>query len=151
MSSELRERRIHITYYRNPHCFYFKFHDELFDDDLLQLETEIAKQANGVRKANLGRVFRPFVGFIVAAYIIYYGKWVRAKVVKLPTESHPNQFVVWAVDHGVFLTVPGQYISTLTMDLIRREVKGVVAQGSLFGLMPAKTVSVQIISLQPFP
>lgn len=138
---------IYITHFLNPYCFHFKFQNELFSEELHQLETTIAEQANRLRRAHVpgrSRQFKPRVGYTIAAYLLESGKWVRARVVDKQPVDGDSIYDLWAIDHGFLFRVSGHLICPLDQELYTRKVKGSVAQGSIFGLVPAREVSLAL-------
>lgn len=65
-------RDIHIIHFIDPHCFYFKFDDDLHDTQLQEIEDEISTYAR--KKVSEAEQFTPIEGEIVAAYQISWGK-----------------------------------------------------------------------------
>lgn len=147
MASEPLGRLIYITHFFNPNCFYFKLHDEFFNDDLHKLESEVAVYANRARKLSRSKLFTPLIDFTVAAYIIEAGKWVRAKINKLPSESNGSMYTALAIDHGIVIRVAPYFICSLPPDLIERRVCGSAMQGSVYRTVPASKVNIQSIYL----
>lgn len=127
---------IHINYFRDPHCFYFKFDDDLHDSELQRLEDQISKYAqNKVQHQTEPSTLQP--GDYVAAYEISWGKWVRAIV--RGDISKFNCLQLWAVDHGKLFRTANKNVVSLPQHLIDVEVKS-VHRGSLFGISPANLV-----------
>lgn len=125
-------RIIHIMNFINPHCFFFKFDDDLHDSQLQNLEDEISTFARS--KVNESIKYTPKKGDIVAAYEISWGKWIRAEV-----RINLNKFErcqLWAIDHGKHFQTAYKNIVQMPQHLIDREAKG-VHQGSIFGISPA--------------
>lgn len=127
---------IHISHFINPHCFYFKFDEDLQDTDLQRLEDEIKIFARS--KVNETTELATIKhGDIVAAYEITWGKWMRAVVVS--NLESLKRFQLWAIDHGRFFRAPHKHVHRLPPNLIDAKVKG-VCRGSIYGVCPAKLV-----------
>lgn len=127
---------IHINYFRDPHCFYFKFDDDLHDNDLQRLEDRISKYARDeVQKQSEQASFK--AGDFVAAHEISWGKWVRAIV----RSDIPNFdcLELWAFDHGKLFRTAHKNVVPLPQHLIDEKVNG-VHRGSLYGVSPANLV-----------
>lgn len=131
---------IHISYFLNPYCFYFKFDDELHDDNLQCLEDELSKYAHHEIKQNNGeKPTSMAVGDLVAAYVIPWCKWVRA-VVRCDLNSL-NSYELWAIDHGKLFRTAYKNVIVLPDQFNQRTSMG-VHRGSLYSVSPAKLVSI---------
>lgn len=140
MAADPPGRQIYITNFLNPNYFHFKFQDELFSEDLHKFENEVAAHANHVRQLSRSKLFTPHNKFIVAAYIIEIGKWVRAKINQMPSKENGLLYVVLAIDHGMVFYVDPFFISSLPTNLIERRVCGSALQGSVYCTIPASKV-----------
>ncbi|XP_055313290.1 uncharacterized protein LOC129574820 [Sitodiplosis mosellana] len=126
-------RIIHITHFVDPHCFFFKFDDDLHDTQLQILEEEISSFARD--KVNDQKEFTAKAGDFVAAYEIAWGKWVRAEI--CANLNHLERCQLWAIDHGKLFQTAYKNIIPLPPNLIDKNVIG-VHQGSIYGASPAK-------------
>lgn len=131
-------RIVHIHHFVNPHCFYFKFADDLHDDQLHILEEEISKCAHELVKQNVS--FEPQTGDIVAAYVVSWNKWVRAQV--LENLIAFERYKLWALDHGTVFQTDYTNVVSLPEPLKDKIIKG-VNRGCIYGISPAKMVSLQ--------
>lgn len=86
---------IKITNFINPHLFQFKLENIVGQFDI-DIEQKLRQNADEGASAG----FNPEQGATVAAYIIPWGKWVRAEVDLILEESKTLQYVVWCMDHG---------------------------------------------------
>lgn len=125
---------VHITHFIDPHCFYFKFDDDLHDPQLQSLEDEITKFARN-KETESNVTFN--VGDTVAAYQIAWGKWVRAEVRANLTEF--ERCHLWAIDHGKHFQTTYKNIIALPQHLIDMVTKG-VHRGSIYGANPGRLV-----------
>lgn len=130
---------IHISYFLNPNCFYFKFDDDLHDDILQNLEQKIStyahdkiKQITGESSSSIG------VGDLVGAYIIPWGKWVRAMVRCDLKDS--KTFELWAIDNGKLFGTEYKNVIPLPEQYNNPNVMG-VHRGSIYGCSAAKFVN----------
>lgn len=130
---------IHISYFLNPYCFYFKFDDDLHDEGLQSLEDKISKYARDEIRKDSDSPESIVVGNTVAAYVIPWGKWVRS-VVQCDLNSL-KCYELWAVDHGKKFRAAYKNVVKLPEDMAKENVIGVY-RGSLYGVSPAKLVSV---------
>lgn len=128
-------RIIHITHFVSPHCFYFKFDDDLHDNQLQDLEIEISKHAR--QKINENIEFKPADGDIVAAFVTKWSKWIRAQLRANLVDF--ERYELWSIDHGQIFQTQYKNVIPLPQNLIEREVKG-VHQGCIHGISPAKLV-----------
>lgn len=129
---------IYITHFENPHCFYFKFDEDLHDAGLQSLEDDITKYARC--KLNDNAATAPAkceIRDTVAAFEASWGKWVRAEIRNNLTSLECYQ--LWAVDHGKAFRTAYKNVVPLPPDLSDRKVKG-ARQGSIYGVLPAKLV-----------
>lgn len=126
-------RIIHITHFVDPHCFFFKFDDDLHDKQLQCLEDELSTFARN--KVNEQNEFNAKVGDVVAAYEISWGKWVRAEI--RANLNHVARCQLWAIDHGKLFQTAYKNIVPLPQNLIDTIVTG-VHQGSIYEVCPAK-------------
>lgn len=140
MSFNSQTKTIYITHFLNPYCFYFKFQNELFNDELHQLEKEIAEQSNH-KVLERARQFKASIGYTIAAYLLESGKWVRARILDKQPIDKGFLYTLWAIDHGILFRVSGYFICSLDPELCSRKVKGSVARGSIYGIAPARKVS----------
>lgn len=132
---------IHINYFLNPYCFYFKFDNDLHNEDLQHLEDEISKYARDQIK-ELTEPVTVSTGDTVAAYEISWGKWVRAHVRYY--DDRFKYYQLWAIDHGKLFRTGNRNVIVLPQHLIDKKVKG-VARGSLYSVCPSELVSFQKI------
>lgn len=132
-------RVIHISYFLNPYCFYFKFDDDLHDEGLQCLEDEISKFARDKVRQCSDKRGSVTVGDTVAAYVIPWGKWVRSIVQR--NLNSLKSFELWAVDHGKKFRAAYENVVKLPEDMANKSVIG-VHRGSLYGVSPAKLVSI---------
>lgn len=130
-------RIIHVNHFFDPHCFYFKFDDDLHDANLQRLEDELTKYAREEKLKDRSEPTTFVPDDIVAAYEISWSKWVRASV--RGYDEHFQCYQLWAIDHGKLFRTPPDNVVALPEHLINTdtEVKGAV-RGSLFGVSPAK-------------
>lgn len=127
-------RIIHVNHFFDPHCFYFKFDDDLHDQDLQRLEDELSKNAREkLIDQNEPIVYTP--DDIVAAYEISWSKWVRASV--RGYDEHFQCYQLWAIDHGKLFRTQPKNIVPLPEHLVDTKVRGAV-RGSLNGISPSK-------------
>lgn len=134
---------IHISYFLNPYCFYFKFDDELHDGDLQRLEDKISKNARDEMHQSSDKRAPIAVGDTVAAYVIPWSKWVRS-VVQCDLKSL-ECYEVWAIDHGKKIRAAYKNVVKLSADLANEHVIG-VHRGSFYGVAPARLVIIWIFS-----
>lgn len=128
-------RIVHIHHFVDPHCFYFKFADDLHDEQLQILEEEISKTAHEIVKKN--KLYASQNGDIVAAYVVAWNKWVRAQV--LENLTHFERYKLWALDHGTIFQTDYTNVVSLPTDLKEKIIKG-VNRGCIYGITPAKMV-----------
>lgn len=137
-------KAVHISYFLNPYCFYFKFDDDLHGGDLQCLEDKISKYARDEIHRNCDKKASIVVGDTVAAYVIPWGKWVRS-IVQCDLNTL-ECFQLWAIDHGKKIRTAYKNVVKLPEDLANVNVIG-IHRGSLYGVSPAKLVSILQFSL----
>lgn len=89
---------IKITNFINPHLFYFKL-----ENIIGQLDTEIEhqlKQNSEKVKWEYPSGYNAKQHEMVAAYVVEWGKWVRAQVDLILEQTNNNQYLIWCLDHG---------------------------------------------------
>ncbi|XP_031616719.1 uncharacterized protein LOC116336748 [Contarinia nasturtii] len=128
-------RIIHIIDFIDPHCFYFKFDDDLHDTKLQNLEDEIANYARTKLKETTQ--FNAVEGDTVAAYQISWAKWIRAKV--LENFEDLKRCKLWAIDHGQIFETAHKNILPLPQNFSDKTVNGVF-RGCIYGMSPANLV-----------
>lgn len=127
-------RLIQITYFVNPYCFYFKYTDDLHNEEFAEFEEKISKHAR--HQLGVTTDYTPKRGNIVAAFQCDWGKWVRAKV--RSNITNVQSYELWAVDYGKVFWTSHKNIVQLPQHLIDRVP--IVHQGSLYGICPSKRV-----------
>lgn len=148
MFEQHSERRaIFISDFLNPNCFYFKFYDEQFNEQLKLFEDKLAEHAWIRRKHNINR-FEPKLNDIIAVFNISWSKWVRAIVKNVSVhsaEQRTKQYVLWAIDNGQYIkSFDGNGLVPLPLELRNFQVGGLY-QGSIHGYRPAILVSLLFI------
>ncbi|XP_055319176.1 uncharacterized protein LOC129576961 [Sitodiplosis mosellana] len=103
---------IKITNFINPHLFQFKLENIVGQFDI---DVEQKLRQNAEKCAAAG--YHPEQGAIVAAYILPWGKWVRAEVDLILEENHTLQYVVWCLDHGVPMKLASQHLRPIPKDI----------------------------------
>lgn len=144
MFEQNSERRaIFISDFLNPHCFFFKFYDEKFNEQLKLFENDLSEHAWAKRR-NLVTSFEPKLNDIIAVYNISWSKWVRA-VVKEVSVYFPGQegiqYVLWAIDHGQYVKAFDKNSLVPIPVELRNCNFASVYQGSIHGYGPAILVS----------
>lgn len=129
---------IHITHFVNPHCFHFKFHNDLLDEQLKSLEDRIADRAKDEVKRDIEPTFQE--NDIVGAFYILWSKWIRAQVKTINGGGGDNKYKVWAIDHGQLIESCGDLMFLLPDHLKNEKVNGTF-QGGIYKYMPAIPVS----------
>lgn len=133
---------IYISHFVNPNCFYFKFHDDLFDKDFKSFEDEISVYAeNEINKLTDVQLK---VNDIVAVFNIAWSKWVRAQIKSIySTKLEPmSKYELWAIDHGQSIESTGDLLVLLPNHLKEKKTVGSY-QGSIYGYVPAIPVNNQ--------
>lgn len=131
-------KKIHISHFINPYCFYFKFDDGLHDNSLQLLENEVSNYARAEISRRNGAAQPISIDDTVAAFEISWGKWVRA-IVRSNVESHES-YELWAIDHGrIFQTAYANVVSL--PEHLANETAKMIHRGSVYGLAPAQLVS----------
>lgn len=147
----LEKRAIFISDFRNPHCFYFKFYDEQFNEQLKLFEDKLAEHAwikmrNNIN-SNVNR-FEPKLNDIIAVFNVSWSKWVRAIVKNVSVHfagQETKQYVLWAIDNGQYIkSFDKNSLVPLPVELRNVKVGGVY-QGSIHGYRPAILVSLLFI------
>lgn len=137
-------KTIYISYFLNPYCFYFKFDDDLHNEDLQCLEDKISKYARDEMRQNNDEKASIAVGDTVAAYVVPWGKWVRSIIVRCDL-NRSKCYELWAIDHGKKFRTAYRNVVKLPEDLANESVIG-VHRGSLHGISPAKLVIISLFS-----
>lgn len=93
---------IRITHFVNPHQFYFKYEDELFDPALIELENKIHMYATAERKQQSSTKSWEFKkGDNVAVLSKAWTKWIRAEIDEIVEKLNGEiEYTLWSIDHG---------------------------------------------------
>lgn len=91
-----------LTYYVNPHHFYFKYKkDEKAETKLAEINDEIGKYVSRHIEKCRWQNYSPVIGEIVLCHYITdcVDMWIRARIdYKLQYEK--EKFILWAIDYG---------------------------------------------------
>lgn len=102
MTSIRKIDNITITFYVDPHHFYFKYDDDPRSEDKLNsINKNIEKYVGQHIEKRHSNPYSPEIGEIVLCHYISdcVSKWIRARVdTKLTYDK--EKFVLWAVDYG---------------------------------------------------
>lgn len=102
MSSIRKIDKIIITYYVNPHHFYFRYEDDSCAENALNIiNNKIEKYVNRHIEKRHSNYYLPKIGEIVLCHYISdcVYQWIRARVdAKLTYDK--EIFILWAVDYG---------------------------------------------------
>lgn len=131
---------IHVTHFLNPHHFYYKYENDIFDEELNELEYKIQLHALRWRKTKTENI-KANIGEIVAAYNITWNKWFRAKVYDIiQDDCEIIKYKVWAIDHGTPHEIITSWLTPLPIELAENGVKH-IHEGAIINYMPAERVS----------
>lgn len=96
------EYNIRITHFVNPHQFYFKYEDDLFDPALIELEKQIHMCATAKRKQQSStKSWELKKGDKVAVLSKAWTKWIRAEIDEIVEKLNGEiEYTLWSIDHG---------------------------------------------------
>lgn len=127
-----REKLIEITYFVNPHLFWFKYADETVNKTVQMIETNLKSYVKR-KSSSENEIFR--VGHMVAVYIVAEQKWIRGKLIQI--ESNNEYLIVWATDYGYPIKTTSNLVASIN-DWQREmlEHESPIICGAIYGIRP---------------
>lgn len=98
MSEKPEKFLIEVTNFINPHLFHFKLENIVGRVDT-DIQIRLKKHAEA-KQWEYSNGYRPQQDEIVSAFILEWGKWVRAQVDVILNEGQTKQYVIWCMDQG---------------------------------------------------
>ncbi|KAG4068685.1 hypothetical protein HA402_002376 [Bradysia odoriphaga] len=139
MNSIRKNDKILLTYYVNPHHFYFKYkEDALGEEKLAELNKEIEQYVHRHIENRHWQNYSPQIGEIVLCHYISdcVYKWIRTRV-DYKLNYNKEMFVLWAIDYGFPIETDGRLIRPIEADELRVVYEGLIFKGGLFEIVPS--------------
>lgn len=102
MNSIRKNDKIILTYYINPHHFYFKYKkDAVGEQRLAEINDSVENYVRRHIEKRPSTNYSPQIGEIVLCHYISdcVYKWVRARV-DFKLQYDKEVFIIWAIDYG---------------------------------------------------
>ncbi|XP_037028322.1 putative ATP-dependent RNA helicase TDRD12 isoform X2 [Bradysia coprophila] len=139
MNSIRKNDKILLTYYVNPHHFYFKYkEDALGEEKLAEVNKEIEHYVNRHIENRHWQNYSPQIGEIVLCHYISdcVYKWIRGRV-DFKLQYNKEMFILWAIDYGFPIETDGRLIRPIEADELRVVYEGLIFKGGLFEIVPS--------------